>query len=171
MSMSSSRSGHLSTAECWALLERERIGRLALNDARGAPDIFPVNFIAYEGSVYIRTAPDIKLTRLAADHAAAFEIDGHDEAGAWSVVARGTAARVTDEVEIARSGVARLVTASPRFTQHVLKVTPTAVTGRRFADRIDPREAAHEWQGRSRPTAIPARPPLTVKNRPSDRDE
>lgn len=126
---------HLSTAECWVLLENERVGRLAVTDAAGTPDIFPVNFVAYEGAVYIRTAPDAKVTRLISHPAAAFEVDGYDGAGWWSVVLHGTAARINDPVEIERSGVSRLLTASPRHKQHVLKVAPSAITGRRFADR------------------------------------
>ncbi|HET6301067.1 pyridoxamine 5'-phosphate oxidase family protein [Microbacterium sp.] len=174
-------STHLSTAECWELLERERVGRLAVLEEGVGPDIFPVNFVAYQGAIYIRSAPDVKVVRLAAQPAAAFEVDGHDKYGWWSVVVRGTAARVTDAVEIERSGIRHVVTASPRYKQHVLKITPRTTAGRRFADRsgiaiphADPTptapielpdpsqvtDAASEQTRSTRPVEIPSHPPL-----------
>src|SRR3546814_6670245 len=54
----------LSTAECWSLLEHARLGRLALSDAMGEPELFPVNFTSNEGFLYIRTANDSKLRHL-----------------------------------------------------------------------------------------------------------
>ncbi len=154
---------HLSTAECWGLLEHERVGRLALTGDDGAPDIFPVNFVAYEGALYIRSAPDIKDVLLAAHHEAAFEVDGHDDGGWWSVVARGPASRVSDLPEIERSGVNRLVTASPRNKTHVLKLTPRTVTGRRFRDA----DHAPRPPERARPTPqpVPQEPPASIPPR------
>lgn len=122
----------LGTAECWRLLEGERFGRLALMGDGGLPDIFPVNVTAHEGSVYIRTAHDVKVARIAAHPLAAFEVDGTDEAARWSVVLRGAITRVLDDVEIERSGVTHLVTWSPRQKPYVIKLTATTVTGRRF---------------------------------------
>lgn len=167
---------HLSTAECWELLEHEKVGRLALTGSDGAPDIFPVNYVAYQGAVYIRSAPDIKDVLLTAHHQAAFEVDGHDDEGWWSVVLRGTASRLSDLPEIERSGVNRLVTASPRNKAHVLKLSPRTVTGRHFRDedqRPDPpSRQRHTPQPtpqsqpdpvpprQKRPTAVHSRPPL-----------
>lgn len=173
-------SHHLTTAECWTLLEHTRVGRLAVHEEGAGPDIFPVNYVAHEGAVYIRSAPDVKAVRLAAHPEAAFEIDGHDESGWWSVVVRGTAARVTDELEIERSGIRHVVTASPRYKQHVLKITPRTIAGRRFADRtravphmdptptaaidlpapIDMPDAAPDATRATRPVEIPSHPPL-----------
>ena len=127
----------LTTAECWALLEGEHIGRLAVSRSDGSPDIFPVNYVVHEGAVYLRSAPDTKMVNLDARPAAAFEIDGHDEEGAWSVVAHGTAARTVDNVEIEQSGIARLVSPSPRYKPHVLKLAVRTVTGRRFTERTE----------------------------------
>lgn len=138
MDTRSTTSTHLTTAECWAHLENENVGRLAVIGRDGNPDIFPVNFIAHEGCIYIRTAPDIKMVRLADRPGAAFEVDGHTGAAWWSVVARGEAELVRNEVDIERSGVTRLTTASPRHKQHVIRLRPAAVTGRRFVDRIMP---------------------------------
>lgn len=162
---------HLNTADCWILLEAQKVGRLALTDDAGAPDIFPVNYVAYQGAVYFRSAPDIKDVRLASQPAAAFEIDGHDEAGWWSVVLRGVAARVEDAVEMERSGIHRVATASPRRKTHVLKLTASVITGRRFHDRGDAgpatvgielpaTDAAEEPSRGAPPHSIPSHPPL-----------
>lgn len=123
----------LSTAECWTILEAEQLGRLALVDGDGLPDIFPVNFVAHEGAVYVRTAHDIKLLRITTHPFAAFEVDGEDGTTHWSVVVRGPVTRVRSGVEIERSGAAQLVTWSPRQKPFVIKVTASTVTGRRFA--------------------------------------
>lgn len=165
-----SPTSHLNTADCWILLEGQTVGRLALTDDAGAPDIFPVNYVAYQGAVYFRSAPDIKDVRLATQPAAAFEIDGHDDAGWWSVVLRGVAARVEDTVEVERSGILRVSTASPRRKTHVLKLTANVVTGRRFHDRasgpatvsieIPVPDAAEEPPRGAPPHSIPSHPPL-----------
>lgn len=173
MSPQNAASTHISTAECWKLLESHDVGRLALVDADNAPDIFPVNFVAYEGALYLRTAPDVKDVALVRNPECAFEIDGHDGAGWWSVVVRGAAARVDDPVEVERSGVGHLRTASPRHKPHVLRIAPRAVTGRRFADRAAdehvsgrptgdvraPAAAHDDKRPGSRPHPIPSRPP------------
>ncbi|TQJ31316.1 pyridoxamine 5'-phosphate oxidase family protein [Microbacterium sp. SLBN-146] len=165
----------LSTADCWSLLERERLGRWAVTATDGAPDIFPVNYVAFEGAIYIRTAPDVKLIAISNSPHVAFEVDGHDGSEWWSVVIRGTAERIRDDVEIERTGITRMATASPRFKQHVVKLTPSAVTGRRFAvvaeepgtlrgappadaSRSADDEASVDLRS-TRPDAIPARRP------------
>lgn len=48
----------LSLDECWVLLEAESFGRLAVA-VNGEIEIFPVNYAAYDGALYIRTAADI----------------------------------------------------------------------------------------------------------------
>ncbi|GAB2843501.1 pyridoxamine 5'-phosphate oxidase family protein [Microbacterium insulae] len=123
---------HLGTAECWGLLEGEQFGRLALIGDNDVPDVFPVNFVAHEGAIYIRTAHDSKLVRVATHPVAAFEIDGSDGEHRWSVVIRGPIARLTDEAEIARSGIGSVRSESPRHKPYVLKLSGNVVTGRRF---------------------------------------
>lgn len=132
MRASTTDAQRLTTADCWDLLERGRLGRWAVTATDGMPDIFPVNYVAFGGAIYIRTAPDSKLIAISNSPHVAFEVDGHDGSEWWSVVIRGTAERIRDEVEIERTGITRLATASPRFKQHVVKLTPSAVTGRRF---------------------------------------
>jgi nitroimidazol reductase NimA-like FMN-containing flavoprotein (pyridoxamine 5'-phosphate oxidase superfamily) len=149
----------LTTAECWGLMEVEEVGRLAVTRRDGAPDIFPVNYVVHEGAVYVRSAPDAKVVSLDARPAAAFEIDGRDEDGVWSVVVRGHAARTVDAVEIERSGITRVVTASPRYKAHVLKLSVDTITGRRFADRTEsPAQPSSRPPAAAPPAPPPARP-------------
>ena len=122
----------LGTAECWSLLESVTLGRLAVTGLDGAPDVFPLNFTVHNGSLYARSAHGAKVLDIATRPVAALEIDGEDETSHWSVVVRGAAARVVHDAEIRESGVLRLGSANPASKPHVIRLTPTTVTGRRF---------------------------------------
>lgn len=125
---------HLSTAECWEMLQNETLGRLALIGDDDVPDVFPVNYLAHQGAIYVRTAHDSKLLHVATHPVAGFEVDGQrEEEEVWSVVVRGSIARLTDEAEIERAGAGRIASWSPRYKPYVLKLTAHTVTGRRFA--------------------------------------
>lgn len=171
---------HLTTAECWELLEHASLGRLAVTDSTGMPDVYPINFRAHEGAVYLRTARDTKLARITARPMAALEVDGEDEDSRWSVVLRGDAEQVRNEQEIHRSGVLLVQSASPKFKPYVIKLTPRSVTGRRFSrrppDAAPPRHVGREEQPPipvtaqpdahvpRHPEPIPHRPPLETRD-------
>ncbi len=82
----------LNEEQCWELLSGEQFGRLAVSVA-GRPDIYPVNFIIYNGVVVFRTAEGSKLASMAINAAVAFEVDGYNPETniAWSVVLHGQA--------------------------------------------------------------------------------
>jgi nitroimidazol reductase NimA-like FMN-containing flavoprotein (pyridoxamine 5'-phosphate oxidase superfamily) len=122
----------LTESECWGLLAIPGLARLAFVQRDGMPDIRPVNHLAYERSLYIRTAPDTKLLALTEDPRVALEIDGEDATAYWSVIVRGAAAQVTSESELQRAAVAALESWTPSMKQFVLKISPSTVTGRRF---------------------------------------
>lgn len=122
----------LGTAECWGLLESVTLGRLAVTGLDGAPDVFPLNYTVHNGSLYARSAHGAKVLDIATRAAAALEIDGEDDTSHWSVVVRGAAARVEHDAEIRDSGVLRLGSANPANKPHVIRLTPSTVTGRRF---------------------------------------
>jgi nitroimidazol reductase NimA-like FMN-containing flavoprotein (pyridoxamine 5'-phosphate oxidase superfamily) len=128
----------LSTAECWEYLQQAEFGRLAVIHVDGAPDIFPVNHLAHEGSLFVRTARDAKLMHIAHHPLVAYEVDGMTEDVRWSVVVRGRADRVVRDDEIRDSGIRELVSASPTAKLFAMKITASTVTGRRFS-----RAAAH----------------------------
>lgn len=167
--------GVLAASECWRLLENESVGRLAVHHHDGAPDVYPVNFRARNGALYLRSGPGGKLRSIASHPAVAFEIDGADDGHRWSVVIRGTAARMDDDAEIEDSGVLGIVPASPTPKHDFVRVTPTSISGRRFVvyspdvqpraatatDAPENRTAGPESTGpATKPFAIPHRAPL-----------
>lgn len=145
---------HLTTAECWELLEHETLGRLALIGRDNVPDVFPVNYVSHEGAIYMRTAHDSKLVRIAEHPVAGFEVDSGEGDELWSVVVRGSIARLTDEAEIERVGVNKLSSWSPRHKPFVLKLTGHVVTGRKFAKT----DGRREPRPLSRATPVPPAP-------------
>lgn len=159
----------LSTAECWGLLEHSRLGRLALLDAMGEPELFPVNFTSNEGFLYIRTANDSKLSHLRMRPRVAFEVDGNIDDFHWSVLVRGEAEQVTTDEEIRRSGVAQLTTASPTSKPFYVRISPAEITGRRFRERTPgsvsgpgtgPIDRSAVPDRSTRPNPIPHLPPF-----------
>ena len=87
----------LSKSECFALLAREHLGRVAVVDDRG-PVVFPVNFVLDRHMVVFRTDEGTKLDAACRGSRVAFEVDGTDTAAhtGWSVLVRGEAIEVTD---------------------------------------------------------------------------
>ena len=124
---------HLPASTCWEYLQGAEFGRLAVINADGAPDIFPVNHLAHEGSLFIRTGRDAKLVHISQHPLVAFEVDGAtSDEQYWSVVVRGRAERVTRDDEIRDAGVRNLVSWSPTAKLFVIKVVAHSVAGRRF---------------------------------------
>jgi len=156
----------LSTAECWRLIESARLGRLALVDVRGDPEIFPVNYVTHEGIFYIRTASDSKARHIRSHPVVALEIDGDEADAKWSVLVRGEAIGVSDAEEIRRSGIEHSSSDSPTAKPYVLRIDPTIITGRRVVPPVGPPEGARplrpvvlDGEESGRPTPIPhARP-------------
>lgn len=123
------RLGELSEAECWQLLHRSGLGRLA-TAATARADIFPVNYLVHDGAILVRTAPGTKLDQLSAAPEVAFETDGHDSERYWSVVVRGHARHLEDQAEIIRSGALELVSWLPTEKNDFIRIEPTSVVGR-----------------------------------------
>lgn len=117
--------------ECWELLRNEPYGRLAVVTDDG-PAIYPINTTVDGGRIYFRTASGSKLTAIAADPRVVYEVDGHDESTAWSVIVRGTAGLVTqahEGTEVVELGLTPWqLGPKPEF----VRIDPTLVTGRRF---------------------------------------
>lgn len=126
----------LPTDECWRLLARAELGRLAVDGADGAPDVFPVNYLVHSGAVFIRSAPGSKLIDITAHPSVAFEVDGESAAVRWSVVIRGTAHRLGTDTEIEESGILQLASWNPTDKYNYIRITATTVTGRRFRRRL-----------------------------------
>lgn len=130
---------HMGAAECWSLLAGHELGRLALVDEDGKPDLFPVNYLVGGERVYLRSAPGSKLLELVARPDVAFEVDGADAGSYWSVVIRGQAVRLHTDAAIEASGVLDLQSWSPTEKQNFIRVTPSTISGRRFPRTVERR--------------------------------
>lgn len=123
----------LTEDECWRYLESSYIGRLAVIN-RAVPEIFPVNFVPMNRTLLFRTAPGAKLNALLTSTPVAFETDGLSaySTEVWSVVVKGIPGQVPD-------GEAPIDLADPDREpwlpgpkDHLIRITPTEVSGRRF---------------------------------------
>ncbi|WP_243695045.1 pyridoxamine 5'-phosphate oxidase family protein [Labedella populi] len=121
----------LSTAECWRLLERADVGRLAVEGTDGSPDVFPVTYAVHAGHVYFRTALGAKHMDLTRAPAVAFEADGNDGVFRWSVVVRAVASavRLLDDAPLSA-----ILPAHPTEKAILVRLVPASISGRRFHD-------------------------------------
>jgi nitroimidazol reductase NimA-like FMN-containing flavoprotein (pyridoxamine 5'-phosphate oxidase superfamily) len=123
----------LGEEECWRFLAERSLGRLAVVHLEN-PLIFPVNYALDGRSVVFRTAPGTKLAMAAIGPLVVFEVDEADELfeTGTSVMVHGTMREVTDRDE--RSRLARLPVRAwaPGDRDHVVRVEPTWVSGRRI---------------------------------------
>jgi uncharacterized protein len=146
--MSSSDTVHLDERECWRLLERHVVARLAV-DVGGRPDIFPINYVVDGNSIVFRTGAGTKLAGAVLARHVAVEIDGLEVDGSvWSVVVKGVAHEVTDmEERFAMDDLPLypwIASEKPDF----VRIEPTLTTGRRF--HIVERELPNSSGGRDR---------------------
>ncbi len=121
----------LNEEECWSILLGATLGRLALSIAN-EPEIYPINFVAHDGKILLRTNPGEKLFALTINDKVAFETDGTDEQSVWSVVVKGKARQLESGAEIeAAERIPRQQLTSPRKRVFV-EIVPTSITGRRI---------------------------------------
>jgi uncharacterized protein len=124
----------LTRGECFRLLARQQVGRVAVVDDRG-PVVFPVNFVFDRHMVVFCTGEGTKLDAAARCSRVAFEIDGIDAAvhTGWSVVVRGEAVEVTDQQELARLRKLPLFAWAPGARSRYVRILPAKLTGRRIS--------------------------------------
>ncbi|WP_164200023.1 pyridoxamine 5'-phosphate oxidase family protein [[Micrococcus luteus] ATCC 49442] len=123
----------LSVHDCWKYLRAASVCRVAVVTG-GEPEIFPVNYVPDNGTVVFRTASGRKLDAVLAGSAIALEADGFNKYGtiAWSVVVKGTAAVVDSQESFQEAADAGLSPWESGSKDHLVRVTPSEVTGRRF---------------------------------------
>ncbi|MFT4029496.1 MAG: pyridoxamine 5'-phosphate oxidase family protein [Protaetiibacter sp.] len=127
----------LTEQECWGLLERAPMGRIALA-AAGEIDIFPLNFAVHDGALWFRTAPGTKLVELTVNPELALEIDGWDIDEAFSVVVKGVAERLEHASELEVAEGLPLTPWVPTLKYRWVRIRPTSVSGRRFRRGPEP---------------------------------
>jgi len=124
----------LNAEECWRYLRSSYIGRLA--DINGdVPEIFPVNFSVAGDTLLFRTAPGTKLRALLSGSVAALEVDGLNPYATqvWSVVAKGRPQPFDEASMKLPEEDADREPWEPGIKDHLVAITPTDITGRRFA--------------------------------------
>jgi nitroimidazol reductase NimA-like FMN-containing flavoprotein (pyridoxamine 5'-phosphate oxidase superfamily) len=119
--------------ECWELLAKAVVGRLAVAPA-GRPEIFPINHVVSEQHIVFRTGEGTKLASVAVNHHVAFEVDGYEPGTheAWSVVVLGSAERLEHFADIYEADELPLFPWSDHPKQMFVRISPREVTGRRF---------------------------------------
>jgi nitroimidazol reductase NimA-like FMN-containing flavoprotein (pyridoxamine 5'-phosphate oxidase superfamily) len=127
----------LDAAECWRILGENELGRIAAS-AADSIDIFPVNYAVDGRSIVFRTAPGTKLLELAINDHVAFEVDGHDESSAWSIVIKGIAERLERQSEMDAAEQLGLAPWIPTLKYRWVRIRATEITGRLFARGPEP---------------------------------
>jgi hypothetical protein len=123
----------LDSDECWALLGRTEVGRLAVSIANH-PDVFPINYVVDHETVVFRTAEGTKLAAAVLGTAVAFEIDGYDAETreAWSVVIKGWAVEIEQMYDLFDARDLPLFPWNAAPKHRFVRVSPSETTGRRF---------------------------------------
>ena len=121
----------LDDEQSWQLLEGTKHGRLVVSVA-GEPDIFPVNYLASNGKIYLRTAPGNKLAQLTINATVLFETDSVLSDEAWSVVLRGTARVLSTLAELAAVEDLGLKSWVPTLKDFYVEIEPSSLSGRHF---------------------------------------
>ncbi|WP_407361164.1 pyridoxamine 5'-phosphate oxidase family protein [Microbacterium sp. LBN7] len=124
-------SRQLTEDECWEHLSRAPYGRIA-SSAAGEIDIFPVNHRTDGHSLVFRTSAGTKLVELTIRSSVAFEIDGHDDREAFSVVVKGTAEEFDRDAEVRDAERLGVRPWAPEEKDRWVRITPTSVQGRAF---------------------------------------
>ena len=127
----------LEESRCWDLLASQDVGRLA-TALQGMPEIFPLNFVVDGESVVFRTAEGSKLVELVINEQVAFEVDGWNDNGGWSVVIKGSAAVVPSGEQHDRAEALPLRPWVPTIKTNFVRITSTEIKGRRFEFGTDP---------------------------------
>ena len=133
----------LTVPECHRLLavaaQKGGIGRLAVG-GNGAPIVVPVNFAVHDRQVLIRIGTGT-LAASAIGHLVAFEADEVDRITrqAWSVLVRGLARTAEPADLFDPSHLPHPL--APRPGNTMLVVRPDVVSGRRFALKVDTKDA------------------------------
>lgn len=131
----------LTETESWDMLGAVALGRL-VTTVNGWTEIFPVNFVVQRNTLLFRTAEGTKLLTAALNEYVVFEADEHDVAGGWSVIVRGKARLLATSAEVAEARRAGLYPWIATQKERFVRITPQAVTGRRFRFGPEPDEGA-----------------------------
>ena len=137
----------LDLQECWGLLTRDTIGRIAYNYA-GRPAIMPINYVVSGNDVLLRTDPGSVLAKAISGQVVAFEIDRIDRTthSGWSVLVVGTATTEDMTHEPPRPSLAGLEPWAEGGRGLLIRIEVDAISGRRL---VPPLPEPRKRRGRS----------------------
>ena len=120
--------GALDVEECLVLLRWETVGRLAYGVRGEAPVVVPVNFVLVDESIIFRSDDSPKLD-LIREQPVSLQVDRYQwyPRTGWSVLVRG----VAHELQ-AGDDVVDPMPWAPGTKGHWIRISPTAITGRRL---------------------------------------
>ncbi|WP_395638353.1 pyridoxamine 5'-phosphate oxidase family protein [Pseudolysinimonas sp.] len=127
----------LAESACWRALEATPVGRIAIAIGEDV-EVFPVNYTTDGGRILFRTAPGSKLLALTAHPTVTFEIDGFDDAAAFSIVVKGRAERIESQQEMDAADLLPLAPWIPTLKYRWVRIIPTEITGRVFRRDREP---------------------------------
>lgn len=160
----------LSDEECWALLERTAVGRLAFNNG-SVPDIRPINFVVDDGTIVFRSGAGTKLAGAALLHHVAFEIDGYEPGNrvAWSVIVAGWAEQLERMEDRYEADDLPLFPWVASYKPEFIRIHPREVTGRRFhiVDDVSP-DSSIGWEPIEATGSAAVRPEPGVEYHPGE---
>jgi uncharacterized protein len=122
----------LSTAECSERLRAGRLGRVGLS-INALPVILPVFYETTDDSVLFFTEAGTKLAAAAVNAIVAFETDGLDDDGGWSVMVLGRCEEVRSERDIETWRDAPRLAGAPGRRDHLIRIPIEHLSGRSFA--------------------------------------
>jgi len=120
----------LTVDECWALLSRFEVGRVAVSVADDSPLVVPVNYLLDGRVIVFRSAAGTKLSALRV-HPVSFELDQINPRTrtGWSVLVAGVAYEATPE-EVTQLDLEPWANDVDRPVW--VRIVPRVVTGRRI---------------------------------------
>ena len=131
----------LDESECMRLLRTVSVGRVGVT-VGAVPAVFPVNFgVLADGCVVFRTGTGSKLDAAVRNAVIAFEVDEVDPIyhEGWSVLVVGVADELRDAAELEESRELPLASWAPGERDHVVRLRPEVVSGRRIVHGTRPR--------------------------------
>jgi hypothetical protein len=132
----------LNLQECWGLLTRDTIGRLAYTHA-DRPTIMPINYVVSGNDVLLRTDPGSALAAAVNGQVVAFEIDRIDRTthSGWSVVVVGRATTEDLTNQPPRPSLAGLEPWAEGGRGLLIRIEVDGVSGRRLVPPLpEPRK-------------------------------
>lgn len=126
--------GHveLSHAQCWRMLGEFGIGHLGLRAHPVGVDVLPIDYRITDRQLYFRTNWGTKLAEAMEHPHVAVQVDRFSGNRWFSVVLKGEAERVLDDQDVAASGARAIQPHDAGGKDFVVRIRPTAITGRSF---------------------------------------